>query len=292
MASSSPGFLFKHPPFVLLGCLLLAFLFQSHHPMTRAGVTSGDGGAVYGEHENCGEFGREDTKSAVASEISGVSRVTSRAGSCRADGHELREAEARAVAAEERARLAEGRAEELDAELRGALGDVARLESAITEMGCRSSDILPVSSTAPYCISPSAMCSFRLTLHLPLLVSSPHGPGWLPEEQLAVGEKRCGEKQAEVGRQLKECNGGRQRAMAQLHECGEKHLVYHSTLYDSLSVLSLHHVSSHVYSQPTHSHARRSLSGSKGAGRMSKAIRTNDGNIRSCHIVPYEPMLL
>ncbi|CAI6007140.1 unnamed protein product [Closterium sp. NIES-64] len=149
--------------------------------MTRAGVTSGDGGAVYGEHENCGEFGREDTKSAVASEISGVSRVTSRAGSCRADGHELREAEARAVAAEERARLAEGRAEELDAELRGALGDVARLESAITEM----------------------------------------------EEQLAVGEKRCGEKQAEVGRQLKECNGGRQRAMAQLHECGEKHLVYH-----------------------------------------------------------------
>ncbi|CAI7868524.1 unnamed protein product [Closterium sp. NIES-53] len=83
------------------------------------------------------------------------------------------EAEARAVAAEERARLAEGRAEELDAELRGALRDVARLEGAITEM----------------------------------------------EEQLAMGEKRCGEKRTEVGRQLKECNGGRQRAMAQLHEC-------------------------------------------------------------------------
>ncbi|CAI5517236.1 unnamed protein product [Closterium sp. Naga37s-1] len=182
MNSSSPKFLFKHKPFVLFVSLLLAFLFQSCHPVARAGVTSGDGGAVYGKHGNCVAFddecGREETNSAVASGESGTSRVISRSETCRDDNGDLREAEARAVAAEKRAQLAEGRAEDLNAELRGALRDVARLENAITEM----------------------------------------------EEQLAMEEKRCGERRAEVGRQLKECIGGREQAKAQLHECGEQHL--------------------------------------------------------------------
>ncbi|GJP82537.1 hypothetical protein CLOP_g12782 [Closterium sp. NIES-67] len=158
-----------YPPFLLVAALLLALLFHSSRAVTTIEATS----------DNDGECGWAETKSGATSAViygpdAADTPILSAPGAFPAGDRNLREEEARAVvAAEERARLAERRAKELDAELRAALGNVARLEDAVTQM----------------------------------------------EEHLAMAEKRCGEKRAEAGRQLKACIGERERAKVQLHEC-------------------------------------------------------------------------